>query len=95
MEKKFPGENGWQLQLSGISGDEEREVKVSGNSSIVIKSECFQLQNCLVKITETIMTLLLCLYPTGFALEEQMKIHLPNMHLNHGNDIKSERQSMA
>lgn len=57
MEKESPGENSWQLQLSIISGDGEREVKVSGSSSIVIKSECFQLENCLVKITETIMTL--------------------------------------
>lgn len=77
MEKQFPGKNSWQLQLSVISGDEEREVKVNGSSSIVIKSECFQLQNCLVKITETIMTSVLCLYPTAWALEEQMKIHLP------------------
>lgn len=74
MEKQFPGKNSWQLQLSVISGDGEGEVKMSGSSSIAIKSECFQLQNCLVKITETIITWILCLYSTAWALEEQMKI---------------------
>lgn len=66
---------------------------MSGSSSILIKSEYFQPENCLVKITETII-LMLCLYPTDWdpgKAGENPSVN--SVHLHCVNDIKSERLS--
>lgn len=44
MESQFPGENCLQLRLPTTCGDWESELKVSGNSSILIKSGIFNLK---------------------------------------------------
>jgi len=41
MESPFPGRSSLQLRLPTTCGDWESEVKVSGSSSILMKSEDF------------------------------------------------------